>query len=242
MSDSYLSKAANKQRKKGVALQECKRLVSTLSVGSDEFTFDDVGMKVTWIPFGIRMDACNCLHFARFLNGSRFLRFRRALDLEHDGSLDLPSMVDDEPFEANSMSWRTTAFSIALRSHAALCVQLKTDFKSFGEAIRAAQHYTTDAQLSSLRWIADRANMAKHRDLAALGSRAALTPANSGTCASGWPSGVPGKQALQGEIVVPEFGREIPCAPPSLSAPSSSFLASSLSLQHGLTSSLHGMT
>ena len=35
-----------------------------------------------------------------------------------------------------------------------------------------------------------------------------------GTCASGWPSGVPGKQALQGEIVVPEFGREIPCAPP----------------------------
>ena len=77
------------------------------------------------------------------------------------------------------MSWRTTAFSIALRSHAALCVQLKTDFKSFGEAIRAAQHYTTDAQLTSLRWIAERANMAKHRDLAALGSRAPPTPSNS---------------------------------------------------------------
>ena len=26
-----------------------------------------------------------------------------------------------------------------------------------------------------------------------------------------WPPGVPGKQALQGEIVVPVFGREIPC-------------------------------
>ena len=88
-------------------------------------------------------------------------------------------MVDDAPFEANSMSWRTNAFSIALRSHAALCVQLKTDFKSFGEAIRAAQHYATDAQLTSLRWIAERANMAKHRDLAALGSRAAPTPRNA---------------------------------------------------------------